>query len=260
MAITQTNYDVASFWSDVAGEIAARKSNNYVASDDTPYTRHKREKFLHKWIRNLPVAGQVVLEVGCGPGGVITELARLSPAKILGVDISDKMISLARKNLDQHNTYIELFHTNGVELPFEDDSIDICVLSTVLMHNKDRDSVRKMVAEVCRVTRKTVFIFEETSMTFKEQFAHEKRPSEFYRTVFGENGFDMSSREYLNTELSRICCGSLDRVILGNQRGKGKPIPSVSRFIQALLIAITKHIDNIIRMKQGLTKMVFPSR
>ena len=162
--------------------------------------------------------------------------------------------------MEKEDTDIELFHTNGIELPFETNSIDTSVVVTVLMHNKNRELVKKIVAEICRVTKAQICIFEETSRKLREKFAHEKRSVEFYESVFHENGFDMSSLGYLDVELSRICCGALDRVFFGSKRGQGTPISRSSRNVQAMLIPATKHIDNIIKKKQGLTQMFFLNR
>lgn len=167
------------------------------------------------------------------------------------------MIDLAKTNLQIEDANIELFHINGINLPFGNNRIDTTVVVTVLMHNKDRESVRRMVAEICRLTKTKVFIIEGTSRKVNTHFSHEKRPIEIYEKYFRENGFAMSSREYLDTELSRICCGALDRIFFATQRGKGTPMSVISGSVQAMLIPITKHTDKVIKRKRGLTKMVF---
>lgn len=48
-----------------------------------------------------PVPGEwKVLDVGCGPGKYSVKLAELGAAKVVGVDVSDKMIELARAEAD----------------------------------------------------------------------------------------------------------------------------------------------------------------
>ena len=45
-------YDPEVYWSRVAGEIEKR-GENYVAGDDNPYFRYKRQRFLKKFLDTI---------------------------------------------------------------------------------------------------------------------------------------------------------------------------------------------------------------
>ena len=64
------------------------------------------------------------MEVGPGPGGNLKFLRTIhknKPSKVTGADIAPKMVKLATKNNDNQ---VEIAHFNGVNLPFEDNSLD----------------------------------------------------------------------------------------------------------------------------------------
>src|SRR4249920_3943616 len=129
-------YEPREYWTQVAEEIGQRSDSNFFAGLDTPFYRYKRSKFLEKFLRTIPAAGTSILEVGCGPGGNLLELARLGPQRLAGCDISPAMIDLATRNTGENAT-IELVLTDGKTLPFGDREFEITFTSTVLQHNLD---------------------------------------------------------------------------------------------------------------------------
>src|SRR5215510_80959 len=131
------SYNIESYWSRVAGEIGNRRTGNYVAGDDDPYYRYKRAKFLRCFFATLDVVGRRVLELGCGPGGNLLELARLRPASIVGVDISTARLDLARQTIADIPVPVELHKTDGQTLALPSHSVDLAFTATVLQHNVD---------------------------------------------------------------------------------------------------------------------------
>ena len=62
-------------------------------------------------------AGQRVLDVGCGPGALTTELvARLGPASVSAVDPSEPFVAAAR----ERHPGVSVQRAAAEELPFED--------------------------------------------------------------------------------------------------------------------------------------------
>lgn len=45
----------------------------------------------------LPVEGKTVLDVGCGPGHYMIDLAKMGAEKLVGIDFAEEMISLAKE-------------------------------------------------------------------------------------------------------------------------------------------------------------------
>ena len=75
-------------------------------------------------------AGQQVLDVGCGPGALTSELvARLQPENVSAVDPSEPFVAAAR---DRHPA-VSVKQASAEELPFEDASFDT-VLAQLVVH------------------------------------------------------------------------------------------------------------------------------
>jgi SAM-dependent methyltransferase len=97
--------------------------------------------------------GEVILEVGCGSGVVLRELARRTAGanRVLGVDINRFMLREAaalvkREGLADH---IVLDEGSATDIPLPADSVDVA-LSFTVMEEGDAD---RMLNELVRVTR-----------------------------------------------------------------------------------------------------------
>lgn len=100
-----------------------------------------------------PSADQRILDVGCGPGLQLSDLARArgSAASLVGVDTSAAMLALAADELasrDQGD--VELVHGDATALPFPDASFDSAIVTQVYEWIPD---VPKALAELHRVLR-----------------------------------------------------------------------------------------------------------
>jgi ubiquinone/menaquinone biosynthesis C-methylase UbiE len=92
------------------------------------------------------------LDVGCGYGADVVELARRLPpgGRAIGVDVSQSMITEARRRNAGINPIVGFQVGDALALPFEDDTFDVCRIETVLQHIADPE---RAVAEMARVTR-----------------------------------------------------------------------------------------------------------
>jgi ubiquinone/menaquinone biosynthesis C-methylase UbiE len=94
-----------------------------------------------------------VLDIGSGPGHVSIELAKLLPSvEIVGLELSDKMIEIAEKNVDEHgfSARIEFRQGDAAEIPFEDASFDL-VISSWSLHLWKRPA--HVFADIYRVLK-----------------------------------------------------------------------------------------------------------
>lgn len=93
--------------------------------------------------------GKRLVEVGCGVG---TDLARFAAggAKVLGVDLSETAIGLARANLALHHLNGRVVVADGGELPLPDASVDVFYAHGVLQYAAEP---RRIVLEALRVLR-----------------------------------------------------------------------------------------------------------
>jgi len=95
--------------------------------------------------------GDRVLDIGCGDGWVLAELA--TEHEVMGVDIVD----LRRKELPPFG--FELY--DGLQVPCADGSFDV-VLLTFVLHHVPNDRKPQLVREARRVTRRNVVVLEDT--------------------------------------------------------------------------------------------------
>jgi ubiquinone/menaquinone biosynthesis C-methylase UbiE len=92
-------------------------------------------------------SGQHVLDVGCGPGALTTELvARLGASNVTAVDPSESFVAAAR----ERHPEVDVRQAAAEELPFADGEFD-AALAQLVVHFM-ADPVRGL-AEMARVTR-----------------------------------------------------------------------------------------------------------
>jgi ubiquinone/menaquinone biosynthesis C-methylase UbiE len=95
---------------------------------------------------------RAALDVGCGAGGDVAEMARLMPdgSHVSGLDASEAMIAEARRRTASLGTRVSLRIGDGADLPYDDQGFDACRAATVLQHVPDP---ARVVSEMARVTR-----------------------------------------------------------------------------------------------------------
>ena len=92
-------------------------------------------------------AGQRVLDVGCGPGALTTELVRLlGPAGVTAVDPSESFVAAAR----ERHPGVTVEQAAAEQLPFPDDAFDAALAQLVVHFMTDPVAGLR---ELARVTR-----------------------------------------------------------------------------------------------------------
>lgn len=143
---------------DPPGESAADRTASYWTSHNvTGHERfansaaslehlHWRNAQYFNYIELMPVSGhdgQVVLDLGCGPGNDLVGLGVFSsPARLVGADVSITALDEARERAALHGLSVELaaLPRTSAELPYEDASIDYIHCSGVLHHVADAEA------------------------------------------------------------------------------------------------------------------------
>jgi len=113
--------------------------------------RYHFEK-LHHLPRLVPfesIAGQSVLEVGCGAGVDLARFAR-GGARVTGVDLAASAIELAKANFEQQGLHAELRVADGEQLPFPDDMFDLVYAHGVVQYTANP---QRLVTECRRVLK-----------------------------------------------------------------------------------------------------------
>ena len=80
-----------------------------------------------------PRAGEHILDVGCGPGFLLRDLALATgpTGQAIGVDISEPMLALARRRCEDIPS-VRIEHGDATKLPVGDGAIDLaCALQTL---------------------------------------------------------------------------------------------------------------------------------
>lgn len=134
--------------------------NTPVHADVYTHGHHESVLRSHRWrtAQNsaaylLPhlTPGQSLLDVGCGPGSVTIDLAaRVAPGRVVGVDVSAKVIDVARTAAADAGTDVAFDVADAYELPFPDDSFDVVHAHQVLQHLSDPVAALR---EMRRVTK-----------------------------------------------------------------------------------------------------------
>src|ERR1700734_3329086 len=127
-----------------------RKGAHAGTMTDVPYTHGHHESVLrsHRWrtaensaaylLGHLD-AGLSVLDVGCGPGTITDDLARLvAPGRVVGVDASDEIIAAARADAASAGLPSLSFEMGTVfDLQFADGTFDVVHAHQLLQHVGD---------------------------------------------------------------------------------------------------------------------------
>ncbi len=103
-------------------------------------------------VADLP-EGETVLDLGSGGGlDVILSARRVGPhGEVYGLDMTDEMLALARRNADEAGMpNVEFLKGNIEEVPLPDASVDVVISNCVINLSTDKPAV---FAEMARVLR-----------------------------------------------------------------------------------------------------------
>jgi len=130
---------------------------------------HRQHAWLLKKVKDINP--ESILEIGCGFGRNIKFLLNegIDPKKILGLDISRKMLRNARKHIG--NKDVSLIHSDVKQLPFKDSSFDLVLVHGVLMHVEPQ-KIEKVIREIKRVAGKHILLVEQNYGGNKFTFVH----------------------------------------------------------------------------------------
>jgi len=93
----------------------------------------------------------VILEIGCGAGRLLKPMS-INFKKVIGIDVSEVMIDIARNNLEFYNN-INLICTDGETIPIPSNMVDFIFSYTVFQHMKSYQIVQSNFEESYRVLK-----------------------------------------------------------------------------------------------------------
>ena len=176
------------------------------------------------------------------------------PAVLNGVDISSDMIALAKKHVPAS---VEIFKSNGTQLPFGDNHFDIIFTATVLQHNTDDAMLRELIAEICRVSGDKVYIFERIENVIKGDALCLGRPVDYYASIFKAHGFELQETQFINIRVSYYICGAIRKLLNPKDRKEGEPLNGISIFLQNVFLTFTPLLDRLFTSGKDVGKLVF---
>ncbi len=109
-----------------------------------------RKKAINELTNHNP---KLILDVATGTADFAIEAVRLNPDKIIGIDISEQMLELAKEKISrmQLSQKIELQRGDSESLPFSDNTFDAV---TVAFGVRNFEDLQKGLAEILRVLKK----------------------------------------------------------------------------------------------------------
>jgi ArsR family transcriptional regulator len=149
----------------------------------------------------LPQRSKLVLDLGCGPGGLIPFL--LSKAdRVMGLDSSPTMVEVSRKEF-AGNERVEILSAHLEEIPLKNQEADSVVASMVLHHVSHPPKVLEEVNRCLRTggTFTIVDLYKHNQEFMREKYADLWLGfmPELLESWLGTHGFQVEASETLST-------------------------------------------------------------
>jgi len=104
-----------------------------------------------------------VLEVGCGGGILLEEIARLG-FNTTGIDPAEQSLNIAISHAKENNLNIKYISASGENIPLQEKSFDVVLCCDVLEHVRD---LPKVISEISRVLKDNgIFIYDTFNRTY----------------------------------------------------------------------------------------------
>ncbi|MEO0468778.1 MAG: methyltransferase domain-containing protein [Bacteroidota bacterium] len=223
------------------------------------YSEAEKERLLEqvsRWrdiqLHDLPYqAGDEILEIGCGVGALLGEIASDFPSvRLAGIDIDPGSIAAAKIYLQsKSDSEADLRSGQAQSLPWEKGSFDHVMISWVLEHNPDPSPI---LAEAYRVLRPggSIRVIESD---YQGMFIWPPHPAfdalqSAYQAFFALHGNAMVGRR-LGSQLAKIGFEKVKSELAGVHwfQGQGKgdfadQIAYVGRFMEPSLADMAKEL------------------
>ncbi|AAK81349.1 ubiquinone/menaquinone biosynthesis C-methylase UbiE [Clostridium acetobutylicum] len=134
----------------------------YDESHDGKFVAPMYDEIIKRILRANP---KTVLDVGCGTGNVLKILAKDENLSLYGLDLSEKMIEIAKKNLKGR---AELKLGDSENMPWKSNSFDVIVCNASFHHYPNP---KKVLIEMKRILKKdgTLIIGDPTAPVIYRQ-------------------------------------------------------------------------------------------
>ncbi|MCK5823137.1 MAG: bifunctional demethylmenaquinone methyltransferase/2-methoxy-6-polyprenyl-1,4-benzoquinol methylase UbiE [Bacteroidales bacterium] len=124
--------------------------NHFLSLNIDKYWRRKTIKLLKQSIKNNN--DSVILDIATGTGDLAVEASKINPKKIIGIDISTKMLQIGQEKIKQKKLtgLIELRQGDAEDLKFDDNYFDAI---TVAFGVRNFENLTKGLTEMYRALK-----------------------------------------------------------------------------------------------------------
>ena len=202
----------------------------------------RHELFRRLWERHrTPQARYVVLDVGCGAGGLLAYLAAHAPVTPIGFDLGPEPLAYGRKR-----GLNALGVADAVALPIRPASVDLIIAQDVVEHVADDTALLAGMVETCRPGGLALILAPARQglwSTRDVRLGHYRRYTlEQLTARVAAVGFDILHRTYLDLFLVPLLGTA---VALARRTRDGVPdlpvdAPAGSGLVNRLLLAVSR--------------------
>ena len=125
-----------------------------------------------RWLK--PKVGERILDVACGQGGLSLKIAK-SGCKVYGIDISENVISTARRLSERANLASEFEVADAEHLPYADGYFDKIICSSSLEHFQDDVKALKEMNRVLKTNGILIMTVDSLSYPISERLKQEHK-------------------------------------------------------------------------------------
>ncbi len=242
----------------------------------TPFDVYRKQKLINLLNLKQLAEGRSVLEIGCGIGDLLKEIAKYNPKELYGVDSSPKMVAYAKAFLKEEKVDVQV--ANPFRLPFPEKSFDLVVVMDEFQHVFTEKDAEKLFYEVCRVSRQWVILVEETAPEQKtvgkmllrtvQKYKDEMKKKRFY--LRSANFLDIAATSYIYTSRRNpwhwvrwvfspllYLIGFPSSVMKMPTSEEKIPDSELAMKLQAFTLPFATSLDGIFRKVEGTTVMRF---
>jgi SAM-dependent methyltransferase len=169
-----------------------------------------------------PLAGRRVLDAGCGGGRTSAWLVEQG-AEVVGVDVSEELLRLARERLPSA-TFVR--GDLAEPLPFEDGSFDVAVASLVMHYLRDWAPTLRELRRVLRPGGVVALSTHHPAMDAELADSGDYFATELLRDVWTVGGRDVEVR-FWHRPLSRMFSEIADGGFRVDELSEPQPMPEV---------------------------------
>jgi 2-polyprenyl-3-methyl-5-hydroxy-6-metoxy-1,4-benzoquinol methylase len=145
--------------SDALRDVYERRAHlEYPSPAPRPQPAVNRKFFRVFSLVESCLPSEALLDAGCGDGLYLEAIgsSTRAPARIVGTDLSERILETARATADRSGVQVELRRANLEQLPFSDGEFDVVLCTQVIEHLLDPALALRELARVLRPSGRLV--------------------------------------------------------------------------------------------------------